>query len=410
MECMHKGKVIMAKKKETVLMVHNYYQIPGGEDTVVANEKKLLEEHGHKVILYTRDNSELNKLSILDKMLLPLNTVFSFRTFREIRRLIKDNDIDIVHVHNTLNMISPSVFYAAVSCKVPVVQTLHNFRMICPNAIFYRGGRICEDCLDKGLMCAVKHGCYRGSKLQTLAIVISTLIHRKTGIYKKVNFICLTDFNKEKLLQLNRKKRIADESKIFVKPNFTFDIDTVDSNNIKQTSDYYLFVGRLEEIKGIWIIKKAFSYSNNDIKIKMAGTGSQTTIKKLKQNNIELLGQVDREELIKYLTGAKALIVASQLYEGLPMNIMEAYACGLPVIAGDIGNMSNLVDDGITGRKFIYNDPKSLLKCITEYEALSPEEIDKMKAAARSKFMELYNPESSYGMLENIYGTVMKPR
>lgn len=207
-------------KKQKVLIVHNYYQIPGGEDTVVANEKKLLEEHGHDVILYTRDNSELKSMCKLRKLFLPFTTIYNPRTARDIKKIIKEENVDIVHVHNTLNLISPSVYYAARKCGVPVIQTIHNFRLLCPGATFYRDGQICEDCVSKGLWCAVKHGCYRGSKAQTLVCVIATWIHRLTGIYGRINYICLTDFNREKLLQLKQIKK----SRVFVKPNFTFDI------------------------------------------------------------------------------------------------------------------------------------------------------------------------------------------
>ena len=182
-----------------ILIVHNYYQIPGGEDTVVANEKKLLEDYGHKVILYSRNNSELNQMPFFRKLGLPVTTVFNPRTYMDIRGIIKKRKIEIVHVHNTLNLISPSAYYAALSRDVPVVQTIHNFRMLCPGATFYRDGHICEDCVEKGLRCAVKYGCYRESRLQTLACVISMKLHRMTGIYKTLNYICLTDFNKEKL-------------------------------------------------------------------------------------------------------------------------------------------------------------------------------------------------------------------
>lgn len=213
------------EKKQNILIVHNYYQIPGGEDTVVANEIQILKEHGNKVILYSRNNSELKNMGKRQKLMLPLNTVFNFRTYKEIKGIINEEKINIVHVHNTLNLVSPSVYYAARRCRVPVVQTVHNFRLLCPGATFYRDGHICEDCVKKGLLCAVKHSCYRGSKIQTLACVISTWFHRSTGIYSKINYICLTEFNKEKLLQLNRpgKRQVIDESKVYVKPNFTFD-------------------------------------------------------------------------------------------------------------------------------------------------------------------------------------------
>lgn len=213
-------------KKQNILIVHNYYQIPGGEDTVVINEKRMLEEHGHKVILYSRNNSELKEMSKFRKLFLPITTIFNPRTYKDIKRVIRKYNIDIVHVHNTLHLISPSVYYAALKCKVPVVQTVHNFRLLCPNATFYRDEHVCEDCVKYGLWCAIKHNCYRDSKLQTLVCVISTKFHRIIGIYRKINYICLTEFNKEKLLQLNysKKKQIIDPAKVYIKPNFTFEI------------------------------------------------------------------------------------------------------------------------------------------------------------------------------------------
>lgn len=154
--------------KLNILLVHNYYKVPGGEDTVVANEKELLESYGHKVRLYARSNQELEKFSFVQKLLLPFSSIFSLKTYREVKKLIREEKIDIVHVHNTLSLISPSVYYAAFCCHVPVVQTIHNFRMLCPAAILLRNGKICEECIEEGLKCAVQHGCYRNSKLQTL--------------------------------------------------------------------------------------------------------------------------------------------------------------------------------------------------------------------------------------------------
>lgn len=243
---------IDSTKKQNILIVHNYYQIPGGEDTVVANEKKMLEEHGHKVILYSRNNAELKEMSKLKKLTLPVTTIFNPRTYREIKKLIKAESIEIVHVHNTLNLISPAVYYAARAMHVPVVQTIHNFRLLCPGATFYRDGHICEDCVKHGLKCAVKHSCYRGSRIQTLACVISTWFHRMTGIYGKINYICLTEFNKGKLLEL---KRIKPE-RVFVKPNF------VKSQNLfipeEQRENQFVFAGRLDKLKGIDILFEAW--------------------------------------------------------------------------------------------------------------------------------------------------------
>ena len=239
-------------KKLVILQVHNFYQLPGGEDTVIENERLLLESQGHRVVRYFRDNKELKDFSVFRKLLLPVTTIFNPKTYREVRRLIRAEHIDIVHVHNTLNLISPSVYYAALAEGVPVVQTVHNFRLLCPGATFYRDGHICEDCLTHGLGCAVKHSCYRGSKLQTLACVISTKIHRMTGIYGKLNYICLTEFNREKLLKL---KQIRPE-RVFVKPNFVEKSGNDPRFDGRKTQ--LLYVGRLEKIKGTDLLLKAW--------------------------------------------------------------------------------------------------------------------------------------------------------
>ena len=174
----------------------------------------------------------------------------------------------MVHVHNTLNLISPAVYYAARSMKISVVQTVHNFRLLCPGATFYRNGHICEDCVKHGLKCAVKHSCYRGSKAQTLVCAISTWLHRTTGIYEKINYICLTEFNKDKLLQL---KQIKPE-RVFVKPNF------VENNNSfipeEERLNQFIFVGRLDKLKGVDILFEAWKRMGEDAhKLIVCGTG-----------------------------------------------------------------------------------------------------------------------------------------
>ena len=216
---------------QNVLIVHNHYRIPGGEDTVADNEARLLATHGHKVIRYTRDNSEKKgKLSLL------LNMFFSLRTYNEIRKIIRREAIDVVHVHNTLFLVSPAVYYAAAAEGVPVVQTMHNFRLLCPAATFFRNGRVCEECIKHGTGCALKGRCYHGSFIQTAAVALMNFMHLRNRIYREVNFICLTQFNKDKLLMLNRGAEVIDPKMIFIKPNFT---ERPEVERMQKPGDHY---------------------------------------------------------------------------------------------------------------------------------------------------------------------------
>ena len=233
----------MNKKK--ILMVHNFYQIGGGEHTVYKNEVEMLRENGHEVIEYTRNNNEL-KTSKLKLLLLPFTTIWSFKTYYEIKKIIKKNKIDIVHCHNTFPLISPSVYYAAINEKIPVVQTIHNFRFLCPCAILYRNGKICEECIkNKSFIPALKYKCYRNSRIQTFIVVLMLSIHRILGTYKKINYIFLTAFNKKKfnnLLNINGKN-------IFIKPNFVKNTYINTNENTKE--NIFVFASRLDENKGI---------------------------------------------------------------------------------------------------------------------------------------------------------------
>ncbi len=385
-------------EKPTILIVHNHYQLAGGEDTVVSNEKRMLEEHGHKVVLYTRSNSEIKSMNIFQKLLLPFISIYNPRTAKDIKKIIKEEDIDIVHVHNTLSLISPSVYYAALKMHKPVVQTIHNFRLLCPGATFYRNDHICEDCVTKGLRCSLKHKCYRNSFIQTLVCVINTKIHRATGIYSKINYICLTEFNKNKLLQL---KQIKPEQ-VYVKPNFTYM-----SNDIKveNQNNQYVYVGRLEEGKGIKVLLEA--WIGLPYKLVICGTGTLEEYCKnyIRENklNVEMKGFLSINQVKEILSSSKALIVPSHWYEGFPMTILEAFSLNTPVICSDIGNVGDIVIDGKTGFKFETNNSKDLKNTILKFEHLSEEKITNIRKNIKEDYLKKYSMESNDKLLEDIY-------
>ena len=394
-------------KKQTILIVHNKYRIPGGEDVVAENEAALLKEHGHKVLFYSRDNSEIAQYGSLRKALLSASSIFSCKTYLDIRRIIRENNVDIVHVHNTLHLVSPAVFYAAVAEGVPVVQTMHNFRMLCPAGTFFRKGQICEDCARAGLECAAKNKCCHRSFWKTLQLSAMTQFHRMTGIYKKVHFICLTDFNKEKLLLLNRGgKQQIDPDKVYVKPNFTkepTESGKVTAPEIATSGQpYYVVIGRIERLKGSTMIAKAFARTRKWVVF--IGSGEQEGalccyISRNHLQRIELAGQLSHEETMRILAGAQALVSASQWYETFGMGVIEAYARKVPVIALDQGNVGNLVIDGVTGKKY-KNSVDSLNKALTAFEKLDRKQLGEN---AYREYLEKYSSEGNYRMLKEIY-------
>ncbi len=372
-----------------VMIVHNRYRIRGGEDSVVENESAMLKNHGHELVTYIRSNDEIK-----GGLKAAVNSLFSVKTYREIKKLIREEKPDIVHVHNTIHVISPAVYYAAVSEKVPVVQTLHNFRLLCPNGEFYREGHVCEDCVKCGLGCALKHKCYRGSFAQTLVMVVSMLLHRMTGIYKKLNYIALSDFDRSKFPKLK---------KLSVKPNFTQDAG---DGEYDPGSDYYIFIGRIEENKGIATVARAFR--ENGKKLVIIGDGScagrlKKYIIKHGLDNIEYKGSLSHEETMAYLAGAKALLASSTWYETFGMTVIEAFARGVPVIANDFGNMGALVTEGVTGHKYGHS-ADAMNECIEKFENCDRVSLSKN---ALKEYADKYTEEKNYRRLMEIYEEAM---
>lgn len=388
------------KQLENVLLVHNYYQIPGGEDTVVTNEKKLLENNGHKVILYSRSNSELKEWTTFRKLVFPLSMVFNIKTYKDIKKIIQTERIDIVHVHNTLAMVSPSVYYAALCCNAPVVQTIHNFRLLCPGATFYRDGHICKDCIKYGLFCAVRHNCYRGSKAATFACVLNMWIHRALKIYQKLNYICLTEFNKDALLKLKQ----INENQIFIKPNFSDNLD-IETIPYKHRKKRFIYAGRIDKSKGIDVLFDAWRQMGAEApQLLVCGIGPMEDwckeyIKKNQLNQIYLLGYVPNPRLKMLMADSLALIMPTQLYEGFPMTIVEAYSTGTPVIGSDIGNVGSLIEDGITGWKFKTDSAEDLAKRVKQ--------VSDICTSVQEEFRKKYTSLHNYDLIKSIYEKIV---
>jgi glycosyltransferase involved in cell wall biosynthesis len=382
-----------------VLQIHNFYQFSGGEDIVLENEYDLLARNGNAVVQYTRDNDEIRKYSLLGIIRFILTAKFSLRAYKEITAVIRDFRPNVCHIHNTFPLISPSAYYACHDMNVPVVQTLHNYRVLCSNACLFRDGQVCEECLGKSLYHSVRYGCYHNSSLQTL--VVSSIIeyHKKKGTWQDPvgAYIALTEFSRKKLIEGG-----LPEGKIFVKPNCL----AKDPGLGTDSEDYFLFVGRLDINKGVQILIDAFDKLENRINLFVAGDGPLRDAV-VGAKNAVYLGHLGHEELITKLKKCSVVIFPSVWYECMPMTIIESFACGKPVIASNLGVMAELIDHGRTGLLFDYGDTKDLVsKCIWAKE--HPEEMNRMGMNARKEFQDKYTAAKNYDALLSIYETVIK--
>lgn len=387
---------------QNILIIHNYYQFAGGEDTVVAQDAELLRKHGHRVFIYKRNNTELKEYPKWKKLFLPFTTFFSIKSYREVRKAIRENHIDIVHVHNTLPLVSYSVYYAAKKEKVKLIQTLHNFRMVCSNAMFYRDDHICEECMYKGLHTSIKYGCYRNSKVQTAVVVIALKAHRILGTFHKPDaYIALTQFNKDKI------STVVDADKIYVKPNY-LNVVLPDNLEIEEPlSSYFVYAARLETVKGIFVLLEAFKDLPQE-KLILLGTGPEEQqvreyIARYNMTNVICKGFTEHEKVLAYISKAKAVIYPSLWYEGFPMTIVESFACGTPVIASDTPNLSERIHNGKNGWTYQVNNVQDLKDTLQKYNQYISENYKKMQENAKGTYEEYFTEKAVYNRLINIY-------
>ena len=352
-----------------ILLIHCHYRLPGGEDAVFAAERALLEQHGHTVVVYERSNEEAAHGAA--KALLPFRAVWNRRAARDVRNIIEQQHIDAVHIHNTLLLLSPAVVRAAKKCGVPVVLTLHNFRLFCPNGILLRDGRVCEDCPHHGLHCALRHRCYRGRRAQTLVVVAAYWLHRVLGTWRGIAITTPTEFDREKLLEFNKIHPTFDENRLVVKPNPV----TVPSGPVtpwEERKRQFVFAGRLEELKGLRTVIEAWRILGRDAPLLLvAGDGPLADWAKA-QNlpKVQFVGQLPRDALHRLMAESRAVVAASLCYESFALVPAEAHALGTPVLASGIGNVGASVRPGFDGLCFAPGDPAALAGAVRAMSAM----------------------------------------
>src|SRR5258706_326311 len=325
-----------------IASVHNTYQQRGGEDVVVAAECALLERNGHKVIRYLRSNDEICALTRPEQLLLAKNIIHSDKSKRELSALLRKEKPDVVHVHNTFLMISPSVYEACRDAGIPVVQTLHNYRLLCPGWSLSRNGEVCEECLNHGLWRGVWHGCYRDSKLMTAAVALMLQVHRAKGTWNKSidGYVALTNFARKKFIQGG-----LPGPAVHVKPNFLAE----DPGERTSEGRSVLFIGRLSAEKGVKVLVEAWKKISAPIPLVIMGDGPLRHLLEAEAPtrglaNITFTGWRTRAEILVAMKQASVVVIPSVWYEGFPMTLLEAFAGGTPLICSNLRGLGETVE------------------------------------------------------------------
>ncbi len=379
-----------------ILIVHNSYQIRGGEDESFAAEVKLLQDMGHKIEIY-RDHND--RITTMNSIKLALTTIWSSEAYTKVKNILKHHSYDVMHIHNFFPLMSPSIYYAAQDAGVPVVQTLHNYRFLCPNALFFRNGQICEDCLGKSVpLPSLQHNCYRENKAATAAVATMLTAHKFLSTWKqKVDcYIAMTEFARQKFIEGG-----FPEDKIVVKPHFIDPDPGIGSGN----GGYALYVGRLSVEKGLDTLLSAWEQLGGKIPLKIIGDGPLSDrVKETAQKlpGVEWLGRKPVREVYEIMGEAKVLIFPSKWYETFGRVAIEAFAKGTPVIAANIGAIAELVDPGRTGLHFRPGDAHDLAEKV-EWIISHPTQLIKMRQEARTEFESKYTAKNNYQQLLAIY-------
>ena len=377
-----------------ILFAHNAYQHFGGEDAVVDMEIALLRSRGHAVQLYQRHNDELHTLPAATAA---ATALWSRRSAREVGAVCAAFQPDLIHVHNTFPLISPSVYWAAARRRIPVVQTLHNFRLLCPQGTFLRKGAVCQDCLGKSPWRAVVRKCYRDSMPQSAVLAGMLGAHRVAGTYRNriTRYIALSEFSRDRFIAGGLPAQ-----RLRVKPNF---VDGAVPPGPGRRGGG-LFVGRLSVEKGIDTLLGALRQCG-DTRIEAIGAGPSAA-EVASELGDGYLGFRPREEIMQRMRSASFLIVPSMCLEQLPTTILEAFSCGLPVIASRLGGLVDIVRDGVTGLLFNPGDASDLANKIA-WAGAHGEEMQAMGRAARAEYEAKYTPSINYKMLIEIYEDVI---
>jgi glycosyltransferase involved in cell wall biosynthesis len=379
-----------------ILLLHNRYQIRGGEDSVVEEESNLLSSHGCEVEKIIVDNDSIHGWQ--QKCTTALSSLYSWEARRIVEAKLAKFRPSVVHVHNFFPRLSPSIFDAASSLGTPVVQTIHNYRLVCSNGLLFRGSSVCTECVGRAYgWPAVAHACYKGSRLGSATVALMTALHRARKTWKKVaRYILLTEFARDLIVS----KNILPVDRVVVKPNAVADLGKGQGRG-----GYALFVGRLSPEKGIHVLLKAWQESDPPVPLKIAGDGPlRAEVEAAAKNHcgIEYVGPVPKDRIRALMQDAMVLLIPSLWCEGLPVVVPEAFSASLPIIASDLGSLATLVTPRETGFLVPPGEANALREAVASLFKL-PAFQQKLRTRAREVYEQKYTPELNLNLLLDIY-------
>lgn len=384
-----------------IAVVHNFYRQPGGEDRCFFAERDLLRSRGHDVIEFTLHN---DAISVANPALLAFRTTWNGASYASLRSLFRRERPDVVHFHNTFPLVSPAAYYAARAEGVPVVQSLHNFRMFCAGATLFRDGRCCETCLGRTMKWpAIAHACYRGSRLATASVVAMQAVHHGLGTWRRAVdvFVALTEFGRDKAVEGGLPWH-----KIVVKPNFCDDPVAAGAGD----GGYALFVGRLSPEKGLATLLDGWRLLGGAVPLKIVGDGplaGEVRRAAAIDPAIEWLGARPGDEVRALMGAAAVLVVPSVWYETFGLVVAEAFSVGTPVLSSRIGALREVVDEGVSGELFAPGDPAALAEGIRRLFS-SPNTLRRLRAGARAAYETRMSPDANYRDLMGIYAAARR--
>lgn len=388
---------IVRSRPMNILLVHNFYQESGGEDQVFADEGKLLESRGHKVFRFTMHNDAIRQMS---SVAVACKTLWNRQSQVLLRKAIRQSRAQVVHFHNTFPLISPAAYYAAHEEGAAVVQTLHNYRLLCPAALFFRQGQVCEECLGRVPWPGVMHGCYRSNRFASAVVAAMLTSHRLLRTWQREVdvYIVLTEFARRKFIAGG-----LPPERIIVKPNFVDPDPGIGDGQ----GDYFLFVGRLSHEKGVETMLQAWEQmpADSTSALKVLGDGPlRAEVEEASRRTpaIQYLGRCPSDRVYAMMGSARALIFPSRCYEGLPRTIVEAMAKGTPVVASRLGSMSELIRHEHNGLLFESGNPQDLLQQVKRV-AHGQIDLARMRKAARQEFELRYTAQQNYSKLMACY-------